>query len=85
MKIVGIGLNKTGTKTLKYCLEQWGFRHQSYDLRAFELYREGRLDELFDWMQEYDSFEDWPWPLFYREIDTRFPNAKFVLTVRDTP
>lgn len=85
MKIIGIGLNKTGTKTLGYYLKQWGFQHKSFDLDAFNLYRAGRLEELFKIMQQYDSFEDWPWPLMIREIDLKFPEARFVLTVRRSP
>lgn len=85
IKIVGVGLNKTGTKTLANCLKQWGYRHQSYDLTAFEYYRAGKIDELLAWMEDFDSFEDWPWPLIYRDIDHRFPEAKFILTVRDSP
>ena len=84
-KVIGVGLNKTGTKTLRHCLRQWDYRHQSYDLTAFEHYRAGRFEPLLDWMDRYDSFEDWPWPLIYREVDRRFPDAKFVLTVRDSP
>ncbi len=85
MKIVGVGLNKTGTKTLGYYLKQWGFQHKSFDLDAFNLYRDGRFEELFDMMQPYDSFEDWPWPLMFREIDSNFPDARFILTVRRSP
>ena len=85
MKIIGIGLNKTGTKTLRYHLKQWGFRHMSFDLDAFNLFRAGRLEALFEIMQQYDSFEDWPWPLMFREIDSKFPEARFVLTIRRSP
>lgn len=85
MKVIGIGLNKTGTKTLKNLLESNGYLHQSYDLDAFNHYRAGRIDELLDWVDRYDSFEDWPWPLIYQEIDQRFPDAKFILTVRTSP
>jgi len=85
MKVIGVGLNKTGTKTLEYYLKQWGFQHKTYDLDAFNLYRAGRLNELLEMMQQYDSFEDWPWPLMFREIDSNFPDARFVLTVRRSP
>ena len=71
-KVVGVGLNKTGTKTLRHCLQHWGYRHQSYDLDAFQLYRNKDFLALFQWMDRYDSFEDWPWPLFYESIDARF-------------
>lgn len=33
-------------------------------------------------MERFDSCEDWPWPVLYRELDERFPDAYFVLTVR---
>ena len=82
MKVIGVGLNKTGTKTLRHHLLNWGFRHRSYELDAFHQFQDGRIQELLDSMEEFDSFEDWPWPLMYREIDKRFPDARFVLTTR---
>jgi hypothetical protein len=85
MKVIGAGLNKTGTKTLRYYLMRWGFRHRSYELPAFRQYRAGRIAELLDSMESFDSFEDWPWPLMYREIDERYPDAQFVLTMRRSP
>lgn len=84
-KFFGVGLNKTATKTLGRLLKANGYRHQSYDPDAFQLYRDGNFEALFDWMQRFDSFEDWPWPLLYKEIDQKFPDAKFVLTVRSSP
>jgi hypothetical protein len=84
-KVIGIGLNKTGTKTLAHYFRVWGLRNRSFDLRAFEDYRAGRIDELLDGMDAFDSFEDWPWPLMWREIDRRFPDALFILTVRESP
>ena len=85
MKVIGVGLNKTGTKALGHYLKQWGLQHKTYDLDAFNLYRAGRIKELLEMMQQYDSFEDWPWALMFREIDSNFPNARFVLTVRRSP
>ncbi len=35
--------------------------------------------------ERYDSFEDWPWPLIYRQLDERFPDARFILTLRKDP
>lgn len=85
IKIIGIGLNKTGTKTLGHYLKLWRFRQKTFDLDAFNLYRAGRIKELLEIMQQYDSFEDWPRPLMYREIDSNFPDARFVLTVCRSP
>lgn len=36
-------------------------------------------------MDEYDSFEDWPWPLMYEQIDQQYPGTKFILTTRSSP
>lgn len=84
-KVVGIGLNKTATKSLAHCFTSLGYRNQSYSLKAFHLYQRQDWPALFQIMDEHDSFEDWPWPLMYREIDKRYPDARFVLTVRKTP
>lgn len=85
MKIVGIGLNKTGTKSLGYCIQQWGFRHVSLCEEAFELWRSGDVPKLLTLVGHYDSFEDWPWPLVYKSIDKRFSGSKFILTKRKDP
>lgn len=85
VKVVGIGLNKTATKSLAQCLEAMGYRNHSYSLDAFHDFQQADWQALFKRMDDYDSFEDWPWPLMYREIDEHYPNAKFILTVRDNP
>jgi hypothetical protein len=81
-KVLGVGLNKTGTTTLGACLKQLGYRHVTWDRDAFELWRAGRIEDVLERMDAWDSFEDWPWPLVYRELDRRHPDARFVLTVR---
>ena len=35
-------------------------------------------------VEQFDAFEDNPWPLLYRELDERFPGSKFILTRRPT-
>lgn len=82
MKIIGVGLNKTGTKTLGKYLQVLGFRHQTYDLSAFQQYQRGELQELCQYLENFDSCEDWPWPLMYQELAVYFPEARFVLTMR---
>lgn len=82
MKIMGIGLNKTGTKSLGSCLMYWGMKHISCNETAFDLWRKKNLRCLMEIASVYDSCEDWPWPLMYRELDHFFPKGKFILTVR---
>lgn len=83
--MVGVGLNKTGTKTLRSYLESWGYKHITFDLASFEAYRRGDPGYLAQKMDEFDSFEDWPWPLLYKEFDQKYPDAKFILTTRKNP
>jgi hypothetical protein len=32
----------------------------------------------------YDAFQDNPWPIVFKRLDERYPNSKFILTVRDS-
>ena len=71
MKIIGIGLNKTGTTTLGVCFKYWGFNHISFCETAFNLYVKEDYESLLGLVSEYDSFEDWPWPMIYKDIDEK--------------
>ena len=82
-KVFGIGLNKTGTTTLGQCGEILGFRSTSCDrdlLEDFVVRKD--LSGIRRKAEQYDFFEDWPWPLLYKELDLMFPGSKFILTVR---
>jgi hypothetical protein len=84
-KVFGVGLNKTGTKTLRRCLETLGYRHQSYSSAALELYVSGRGAELVEMAERFDSCEDWPWPLLWREFYARYGDgARYILTRRSS-
>lgn len=83
MKVFGIGISKTGTKTLGRCLRVLGFDHFTWDPAFVRRYIEGDLDHVWEVAERHESFDDWPWPVLYRELDERFPDARFVLTLRD--
>jgi hypothetical protein len=82
MKVFGIGLNKTGTTSLAACLQELGFQHTSCDLELTRCAHRGDLDPIFQRVDRFESFEDWPWPLVYKEMDRRHDDAKFILTRR---
>lgn len=82
MKIFGIGLNKTGTTTLRDCLLALGYSVKGFDRRLTYRAIDGDLDALFESCGSYDAFQDFPWPLIYRQLDERYPGSKFVLTTR---
>ncbi|HEY4639854.1 MAG TPA: sulfotransferase [Thermoanaerobaculia bacterium] len=81
-KVFGIGLPKTGTKTLGDCFRQLGLKNRSFDMRLAALAKKNQLDEVLAEAEKYETFEDWPWFFLYRELDRRFPNSQFVLTLR---
>ena len=81
-KIFGIGLNKTGTTTLGIILKDLGKKHCSYSFDILNECRKGKFKRFFETISRNDSFEDWPWPLYFRLIDIYFPNSKFILTTR---
>ncbi|HXC56379.1 MAG TPA: sulfotransferase [Rhizomicrobium sp.] len=85
-KIFGIGLNKTGTSTLRTCLQHLGYRHLGFDRDLLKAYSRGDLETVFAAIERHDSFEDWPYPLMFRELFERYgKTARFILTTRATP
>jgi hypothetical protein len=81
-KIFGIGYNKTGTSTLGSCLRALGYRHVTFDYDLMDHFFNGSHEEIYRAIDAHESFEDWPFPLMYRELAARYPDAKFILTFR---
>lgn len=88
-KVFVIGRNKTGTTSLAAALQSAGYRIGS------QHEAEGLLDDwhrrdfcaLLEYCHSADAFQDVPFSLpdTYKAVDIAFPDAKFVLTVRDSP
>jgi hypothetical protein len=85
MKIVGLGMGKTGTTTLKIMLERLGYKVHDGGIELVKPTVEKDLDTIFKVVDEYDAFEDEPWNMLYKEIDRQYPGSKFILTYRKTP
>jgi 3'-phosphoadenosine 5'-phosphosulfate (PAPS) 3'-phosphatase len=82
MKIFGIGLSKTGTTSLARALEILGYRTR--DNLGVVDYIQGDLSSINSGILDTnDAFTDTPIPNFYRELDAKYPDSKFILTVRD--
>jgi hypothetical protein len=91
-KVFCIGLGKTGTTSLAKALEYMGFhvgRRQiifKQHLPSVELIdsiKSSRYDKIFKILPFFDAFVDNPWPLLYKELASREPQAKFILTTRE--
>jgi len=94
--VIGAGLSRTGTSSLKVALEQLlggPCYHGSvptsthpHHLQVWENAREsGRLDDKVarSVLTGYLAAVDWPANFWHRELAEIFPHAKVVLTVRD--
>ena len=81
-KVFCIGFHKTGTTTLEVALQKLGYRVTgSFGTKDPEI--AGKVHELaYAMVDQYDAFEDNPWPILYKKLDERFPGSKFILTRR---
>ena len=92
MKVIGTGVGRTGTLSLKAALERLGFgpcfhgRHVLDHPDRLPMWRAAAAGEPVDWralFAGYTSTVDWPGAAFWRPLVEEFPSARFILTVRD--
>ena len=91
MKVIGAGVGRTGTNSLKLAINQLGFGpcHHMEDVRRnmpvhVPLWS-AALNGRPDWQAIYSGYEsavDWPTAGFFRELLAVYPSARVVLTVR---
>lgn len=82
-KVICLGLGKTGTTTFSRAMRKAGYRHLTGPLTlGLGLWKMGEVSTLFDAVEGFDSFDDFPWPYLADEAQTRWPDARFVLTRR---
>ncbi len=92
MKLIGAGLPRTGTLSQKVGLEVVGqgpCYHMVNILAGLDLVPQWRraLDGNGQWDEIFDGFEatvDWPGSFFYRELMEVYPDAKVLLSTRDS-
>lgn len=92
MNVIGTGVGRTGTYSLRIALNQLGFGpcyHMEEVLKnasaQVPLWAEA-VDGNQDWTAIYSGYEsavDWPTAGFFRELFKEYPRARFVLTQRD--
>jgi hypothetical protein len=93
LSIIGAGLGRTGTLSLKLALEQLGFGPCYHMRELFKqldahvpIWNRAADGESVDWdalFVGYNAAVDDLTAAFYREIATQYPEAKVILTVRD--
>ena len=84
MKILGVGLGRTGTMSLTLALRRLGFRAMHYDrVRLNDILDGSNTAPDFRRYDDVDAVLDVPSSYFYRELLDAYPKAKAILTVRD--
>lgn len=92
LQVIGAGLGRTGTLSLKHALEALGFDRCYHMVEVF-----GRMEDVESWtaaargepvdwdrlFEGYRSIVDWPGCAFYRELLRQYPEARVILSVRD--
>jgi len=81
-KVFCIGSHKTGTTSLEVALKKLGYRVTGgFGTKDPDI--ASKVHEMaYAMVEQYDAFEDNPWPVLFRELDKRFPGSKFILTRR---
>ena len=92
LKVIGAGLGRTGTESLKKALEQLGFakcyhmfelmKHPEH-LSEWQALRRGQAPNYDFLFEGYASCADFPAAIYYQEFMEKYPEAKVILTVRD--
>jgi len=84
-KVFILGFQKTGTTSLEHALQNLGYRVYGGDKNLMKF---SNTEELKTYIKKtldsWDAAQDMPWPLFYKELYAIYPDAKYILTIRDT-
>ena len=84
-KIFGIGFQKTGTTSLRDAFFMLGYSVCDGCDNAMNPNIESEIYSIcYKLVEQYDAFEDHPWSVLYKDLDNRYPNSKFILTIRPT-
>ena len=90
MRVVGAGLGRTGTMSLKYALEQLldGRCYHMMEVGAaghVDAWYRAAIGEPTDWTALLDGFDaivDWPGAAFWEPLSEAFPDALVLLSLR---
>lgn len=88
-KVFGIGLNKTGTTSLKHAVKELGFTvgDQTTAEKLVDDWAKRDFKRLINYCRSAQFFQDVPfsYDFTYIALDHAFEGSKFILTVRDSP
>lgn len=92
LSVIGAGLGRTGTMSLKLALEQLGVGPCYHMVELFghperpAYWLDAMAGRPVDWETVFDGYAstvDWPSVTFYKALADHYPDAKVILTLRD--
>jgi len=92
LQLIGAGLGRTGTLTLKIALEQLGLGPCHHMTEVFAnpgqvpFWNRAAAGEAVDWDEVYGVYRatvDWPGCHFWAQLAERYPDARVILSRRD--
>ena len=82
-KVFGLGLSRTGTRSLTAALHTLGFDTVHYPIDRGALDTLVRGDARFPHLDHYDGITDITVAPYFEDLDRLHPGSKFILTVRE--
>ena len=92
LQVIGSGVGRTGTHSLKLALEQLGFGKCYHMAELFQhpeniiYFQKAERGENVEWdkvFEGYKSAVDYPVARYYKQLIAAYPNAKIIHTLRD--
>jgi hypothetical protein len=93
LQVIGIGMHRTGSMSVKAALERLGFGPCYHGMEALRRGTDGEhwlaayeTGGDVDWSQIFDGYRatlDWPTIYFWEDLAAAYPDAKILLTARD--
>ena len=92
LQVIGTGVGRTGTHSLKLALEQLGFGKCYHMVELFQhpenviYFEKAERNEEVAWnklFEGYNSAVDYPVARYYKQIIAKYPEAKIIHTIRD--
>lgn len=66
-----------------YALLELGFEVLGAREDLGELLENNKMEEVLSITERFDALQDVPWAILYKELDSKYPKSKFILTVRN--
>ena len=83
-KVFCIGFHKTGTSSMASALKTLGYRVAGPTGTKDPDIEKKVFTMAYGLADQFDAFQDNPWPIIYKELDQKYPDSKFILMLRDS-